>query len=116
MTKSLNDLKNLVAQFVREREWEQFHDPKNLSCAISIEAAELMEIFRWIHSDKSYEIVDEKNTEVRHEIADVFIATLAFCVSAKIDPEKAIFEKLEEIKKKYPVEKVKGKSKKYTEY
>ena len=116
MTKSLATLKKLTEQFIEERNWQQFHDPKNLSCAISIEAGELMEIFTWINSDKSYDIVKEKNKEVRHEIADIFIATLAFCVSAKIDPEQAILEKLEEIKKKYPVEKVKGRSNKYTEY
>ena len=105
MTKPLNNLKELIEQFIKERNWQQFHDPKNLSCAISIEAAELMEIFTWVNSDKSYDTVKEKNKEIRYEIADIFIATLAFCVSAKIDPEEAILEKLEEIKKNIPLKK-----------
>jgi len=118
MTKkhTLEDFKKLVTTLIKEREWEQFHSPKNLSMAISLEAAELMELFTWIDSKESLNIVEQKNKKVRHEIADIFIAALAFCFSANIDPEKAILEKLEEIKAKYPVEKVKGKSNKYTDY
>ena len=116
MTKSIHELKKLIAHFVKERDWEQFHSPKNLSIAVSTEAAELMELFTWIDSDKSMDLVKKKNAEVRHEVADVFIAALSFCVAANLDPEKIILEKLEEIKKKYPVDKAKGKCNKYSDY
>jgi pterin-4a-carbinolamine dehydratase/NTP pyrophosphatase (non-canonical NTP hydrolase) len=108
-------LKNEVEQFVTERDWVQFHSLKNLSMAIATEAAELMEPFLWLEpiQEKSLET---KRTEIEHELADVLIASLAFANRFNVDIAKAIDRKLEHNRKKYPIEKAKGRSDKYTVY
>ena len=109
-------LQEKIAQLVKERDWEKFHSPKNVSIDIAGEAAELMEHFKWLNDQESFEILNKKRKEIEEEIADVFISALSFCNATHIDPEKVILAKLEEIKAKYPVDQVKGKSLKYTEY
>ncbi len=111
---TLQQLKDKVAAFVREREWEQFHSPKNLSMAIAIEAGELMEKFLWIEGDKVYKELDSNRTEIEEEFADIIIALLAFCNACNIDVSKAFEHKLALICEKYPVEKAKGRYLKYT--
>lgn len=113
---SIQDIKNLVNQFVSEREWQQFHSPKNLSMAIAIEAAELMEPFRFVTSEESKEILEKDKEQISTEIADVLIATIAFCNLHNIDISHAITKKLESLKQKYPVDKAKGSNKKYHHY
>lgn len=112
---SLNDFKDKVKQFVKERDWEQFHSPKNLSMDISIEAAELMELFLWCKSENSLTIFKEKEQDVKDEVADIFMALLCFCNVTGIDLEQAFLSKLKRTAQKYPVEKCKGKSTKYTD-
>lgn len=112
---TIKELKDLVETFVQEREWKQFHSPKNLSMGISIEANELMEKFVWVDGKESYEVIKTKRQEVEDELADVIIASFIFAQHNNIDISKIFHHKLEEIKKKYPIELSKGKNLKYTE-
>lgn len=123
--KTLNDssttvaeLKSRILAFVREREWEQFHAPKNLSMALAAEAGELMEHFLWADADVSREIVHKdaaRRKKIEEELADVIIYALEFSNATGIDVAAAIESKMEANGKKYPVEKARGRSEKYTE-
>ena len=108
---TLKDLKSKVENFVNERDWEQFHDPKNLAMSISIEAAELMEIFQWSSNDESSQKMDTKDSRIHaiEEVADILIYIIAFCNRNNIDISEAILNKLKKNKKKYPKDKFKGK-------
>jgi len=101
-------LKDLLA-FRDERDWAQFHNPKDLALAISIEANELLAEFLW----KKYEEADQE--KVKKEVADVLTFCLFLCDRYGWDPQKIMLEKLQENKKKYPVEKAKGTATKYTD-
>lgn len=103
----MQEILQSILEFNRERDWEQFHSPVNLAKSISIEAGELLECFQW--SD------EYTQAEVEEEIADVMMYCLMFCEKTGIDPEKAMLKKLEKNRTKYPVEKARGNSKKYTE-
>ena len=91
-TTTLADLRTLIADFVRQRDWNQFHSPKNLSMSLAIEAAELMEHFQWLTIDQSREIAQqpEKLCEVSDELADVLCYTLALANELSIDVSSAI--------------------------
>lgn len=112
---SLKDLQEKVKQFVQERDWKQFHSPKNLAMDISIEAAELMELFLWCKSEDAQRVFKEKEQDVKDEIADVLLGILCFCNATGINLEQAFLSKLKRVAQKYPVEKCKGKSTKYTD-
>ncbi len=114
---NLGELKNQVLSFARERDWEQFHSPKNLSMALAAEAAELMEHFLWIDSEASRATLAEKRlrTAVEEELADIVIYALEFANQTGVDMAAAIESKLKQNAIKYPVEKSKGRSVKYTE-
>lgn len=116
MNNQIDKLKQLIQEFRDERDWQKFHNPKDLSQALSIEASELSEIFLWITQEDSYNIVEEKKEAVSDEMADVFAYLLALSNVTGIDLETALLNKLEKNKNKYPVDEVKGSSKKYTEY
>ncbi|MEK6932882.1 MAG: nucleotide pyrophosphohydrolase [Nanoarchaeota archaeon] len=114
---SLNELREMIRKYVNERDWEQFHNPKDLALALNLEISEVLEHFRFKNNDEinSY-IKDFKNKkELGHEISDVlyFLVRLADVMS--IDLPHAFKEKFEVMKEKYPIEKAKGSSKKYTE-
>ena len=95
----------VLRQFIAERDWQQFHTPENLAKSISIEAAELLELFQWSEpSDLS---------EVRDELADVITYCLLLADKYDLDVEKIVLEKLEKTKAKYPVDKFFGSSEKY---
>ena len=93
--------------FNEERDWDQFHSPENLAKSISIEAGELLECFQWNS--------DYKKEEVELELADVLSYCYMMADKLGLDPNEIVLRKLEISKKKYPVEKAKGSSKKYTE-
>lgn len=116
-TTNIAKLKKLMEDFVQERDWEQFHNPKDLSISLAIEAAELMEIFQWKENKPPSEVKKEAKTmeKIREELADVIIYSLAIANRLDIDVASAVQEKIEKNKKKYPVEKAKGTAKKYTE-
>lgn len=115
-TTTIDQLKTKLKQFVEERDWQQFHSPKNLSMAIVSEAAELLELFMWVESKDSVDRLQEKRQEVEDEVADVILAVLAFASRYDIDIAQAIEHKMKKNAQKYPVELVKGKWKKYNEY
>ncbi len=114
--KSLQALLEKQLAFYREREWEQFHSPKNLVMNLATELGELVEPFRWL-TEKQSGALDKKTSDaVAQEIADVFMTLLHLSHSLGIDPVEASFEKLEAMAEKYPVSKSRGKALKYTEY
>jgi dCTP diphosphatase len=113
----LAELKERVLAFARERDWEQFHSPKNLSMALAAEAGELMENFLWVTTEESLQTArDPKRREaIEHEIADIVIYALQFANQTGIDLASAIATKMAVNARKYPVEKARGRSAKYTE-
>lgn len=114
---TLSELKGRVLAFAREREWEQFHSPKNLSMALAAEAGELMEHFLWMDSKESIEVSanHSRREKISEELADVIIYALEFANMTGIDVAAAIHTKMAANAQKYPVEKARGSSAKYTE-
>jgi dCTP diphosphatase len=110
-------LKERVLAFARERDWEQFHAPKNLSMALAAEAAELMEHFLWATPQESRAVALDpaKRAKIAEELADVVIYALEFANATGLDLSAAIDAKIEANALKYPVEKARGRSAKYTE-
>jgi len=102
----LLDLRMQVADFVRERDWEQFHDAKNLSMAIATEAAELMELFRWIPNHRCRSEIPEA---ARYELADILIFCISFANRYDIDIHQCVTEKIRRNAQKYPADQFKGK-------
>jgi len=113
---TIQELKERMAQFVRERDWEQFHTPKNLSMSIAIEAAELMEHFQWLTIEQSKNLDDAALQSMREELADIVIYALSLANILEVDLTRAITDKMEKNIRKYPKEKVRGKAHKYTYY
>lgn len=113
----LAELKRRVLAFAQERDWEQFHSPKNLSMALAAEAAELMEHFLWSTPEASREIAAEpaKRQKIAEELADVVIYSLEFANMTGLDVAAIIEAKMAANARKYPVEKARGRSDKYTE-
>jgi dCTP diphosphatase len=111
------DLKARVLAFVRARDWEQFHNPKNLSMALAAETGELMEHFLWATPEQSRAIAADaaKRAKIADELADVVIYALGFANVTGLDLAAAIDAKMAANAQKYPVEKAKGRSEKYTE-
>jgi len=109
-TTTVNELRTLVDDFVAERDWQQFHSPKNISMALAIEAAELMEHFQWITIDQSRQIADdpEKLAAVAEELADVLSYSLAMANSLGIDIASTIQAKMVKNAAKYPAEEFRG--------
>lgn len=114
---TIAELRTRVLAFVHEREWEQFHSPKNLSMALAAEAGELMEHFLWAESKDSLKVAHDlkKRPAIEAEIADVVIYALEFANICGIDLASAIATKMAANAKKYPVEKARGRADKYTE-
>ncbi len=113
---SLDDLTARIRQFAEERDWEQFHCPKNLSMALIVEAAELVEHFQWLSRQQSGELNDERHDAVSLEMADVLIYLLRMADRLNIDLLEAARKKIEINAKKYPIAFAKGKADKYTCY
>jgi NTP pyrophosphatase (non-canonical NTP hydrolase) len=113
----LQEIKDRVLAFAKERDWEQFHAPKNLSMAIATEAAELMEHFLWQSPEASRTNMDEAKVraKVEEELADVFIFAIEFANMTGMDITTIIDAKIKRNAEKYPVEKAKGRSVKYNE-
>ena len=102
-----------ILKFRNDRDWEQFHDSKNLALALSIEASELNELFLWKNSADDIENVSK--TRLAEELADVLVYALLLAEKNDLDIESIILDKLEKNNKKYPVDKSRGNSKKYTD-
>lgn len=116
MTDRLDQLRDRLREFVRERDWEQFHSPKNLAMAMIVEAAELVEHFQWLTEDQSKDITPEKREQVAQEIADTFVYLLRMSDVLGIDLIDAANAKITLNAQKYPADKVRGSNAKYTEY
>jgi NTP pyrophosphatase (non-canonical NTP hydrolase) len=113
----IDSFQKVISNFARERDWEQFHTPKNLSMALSVEASELVEIFQWVTAEQSQNI---KNIpEIKHaaaeEIADILTYLLRISDLLEIDIPTSLEQKIEKNGEKYPIDKAKGNAKKYTE-
>lgn len=112
----LDKIKKKLREFAQARDWEQFHSPKNLSMALAGEVGELLELFQWLTEDQSKKLSPEQRKSVEEELADVFIYLLRLADRLDIDLVEATNDKMNINKLKYPADKVKGSSKKYTEY
>ena len=110
---NFNDLRAAIRAFAQARDWEQFHTPKNLVMALSVETAELLEHFQWLTPAQSVDLDAETREEVAQEIADVLIYLTRLADVLGVDPLQAAFDKIELNALKYPVDKSKGKNTKY---
>lgn len=109
-TTTVAELKKLMEAFVAERQWEPFHDPKNLSASIAIEAAELMEHFQWLRSDQLDSVKQDPKTmsEIREELADILAYALSFATRMGIDIASALEQKMKKNAAKYPASEFQG--------
>ncbi len=107
-----------IHAFADERNWDQFHNPKNLAMALSVECSELVEVFQWLSHEEASNIKHDpdKMNQISDEIADVTVYLLRLADKLGVDIEKAIDSKMKKNERKYPVEKVHGSAKKYTGY
>jgi NTP pyrophosphatase (non-canonical NTP hydrolase) len=110
------NLADRIKTFCAERDWERFHAPKNLAMALTVEAAELLEIFQWMSEDESRTLPTAKLERAREEIGDVMILLTNLASHLGIDPTEAAHAKMDVNAAKYPADLVRGKSLKYDEY
>lgn len=115
MTDSLRELAARLERFAEERDWRQFHSPKNLASALIVEAAELLEPFQWLTEQQSRELAPEKREAVAMEIADVLIYLVRLADVLGIDPVEAAQAKLCVNAQRYPVERSRGNNRKHDE-
>jgi dCTP diphosphatase len=115
---NLELINNEIETFIQERDWDQFHSIKNLTMALSVEASELAEIFQWMKEADSNAVAlnSDLKSKVEEEVADVLIYLLRIANKSSINLEQAVLAKIKKNAKKYPAEKVRGSSKKYSEY
>ena len=111
----LESIQQKIISFRNERDWAQFHDPKNLAEALSIEAGELLENFLWKTTEQSRNLTAEELKNIKEELADIFIFLTYLSEEYKIDLLNEVKKKIEVNETKYPVQKAKGSSRKYTE-
>ncbi len=109
----MQDINNKINKFSEDRDWDQFHSPKNLVMALTGEVGELNEIFQWKTEEESLNLSKEVQIHTEEEIADVAIYLLRLCTKLNIDLEDAILSKIEKNELKYPINKAKGNAKKY---
>ena len=109
-------LRDKLRVFAEAREWDQFHSPKNLSMALMVEVAELMEHFQWLSEAQSGNLDAEKKTEVAEELADILLYLIRLSDKLEVDLLEATLLKLDKNNLKYPADQVRGSSKKYSEY
>ena len=112
---TLDELRHRVRRFVVERDWGQFHSPKNLAMALTVEASELLEIFQWLTEEESRNLAPQAKAAAADEIADVLIYLLQLCHHLGVDPLAAARDKIAKNALKYPVESSRGNNKKYSE-
>ena len=112
---TLQDVKDTIARFTAQRDWQQFHSAKNVAMALVSEAAELMAHFRWSKHGQDAAVLDDAQSlrEIRHEVADVLLLLAEFANVAGIDMAQAVQEKMEINAQRYPVEKSRGTARKY---
>ena len=116
MSEPLRALQHRLAAFAAARDWEQFHSPKNLAMALSVEAAELVEEFQWLTEEQSRTLGTDRRERVRLELADVFIYLLRMADTLGVDLLHAADDKIALNEQKYPAARVRGDARKYDEY
>ena len=112
----LATLRVVLRKFAKERDWEQFHNPKNLSMALSVEAGEIMEHFQWLAPEETRSLTPERRDAVAEELADVLIYLVRLADVLDIDLPEAAGRKIKKNALKYPTDRVRGKALKYSEY
>ena len=111
----LGDLSKALGRFASERDWDQYHSPKNLTAALTVEVAELLEHFQWITEEQSQNLRAEELAKAREEMADVLLYLLRLASKLDIDLVRAAIEKIQLNARKYPIDRSRGSSKKYTD-
>jgi len=111
-----DDLTRRLAEFAQERDWEQFHSPKNLAMALIVEAGELVEKLQWLTEEESHKPSEKTLEGIKEEAADVLLYLLRFADRLDIDLERAAWAKIEKNALKYPADQVRGSARKYTDY
>ena len=106
----MQKIEKLIKKFSQERDWDKFHNPKNLAMALSVESSELLEIFQWLNEEESLKLKDKKLEHLKEEIADVAVYLLRICMSYDINLEEAIVSKMKKNELKYPLNDKEGKS------
>ena len=109
----IDKIRKRLQEFAKERDWEQFHNPKNLSMALSVEASELLEIFQWQKAEEYKNASEEQKEMIKDEIADIFYYLIRISDKLDINIEEALIKKMQKNRKKYPKDLVKGKAVKY---
>ncbi len=112
---SLVALTQALRQFAAERDWDQFHSPKNLVMALSVEVAELMEHFQWLTPDEAGALSEQRKAAVREELADVLLYLVRLADKLEVELVGAAYDKIELNARKYPADKAHGSMRKYTE-
>jgi len=111
---TIKQLKDIIIKLAQERDWGQFHSPKNLAMNIAVEASELMELFIWCTTQESDDEVEKNRKEIEQELSDIFIGICLFANRTNIDIAFAVQNKIKIIEERYPIHLAKGKSTKYT--
>ena len=106
-------LRTRLRRFAAERDWDQFHSPKNLAMALSAEAAELVEVFQWLSQEQSADLSDADRASVKEEVGDVLIYLIRICDKLEIDLERAALDKIDLNERKYPADVARGNATKY---
>jgi NTP pyrophosphatase (non-canonical NTP hydrolase) len=115
LSAELDGLRDALRQFAADRDWDQFHSPKNLAMALSVESAELLEIFQWLTEEQSKSLAPDQKAAAGEEIADVLLYLIRIADQLGIDPVAAAQRKMIANAQKYPADKARGNNKKYTE-
>jgi dCTP diphosphatase len=115
MPDALLRLRDALRAFAADRDWDQFHSPRNLATALAVEAAELLEPFQWLTDEQSRDLSPDARTAVEEELADVLLYLVRLADRLDVDLERAAMAKIEKNARKYPVDKAKGSSRKYTD-
>ena len=115
-TNSLEELREALDLFVKERDWDKFHTPRNLATALSVEVAELLEHFQWMNEEEAAPLMQSDVDEIAAEMADVLMYLIRLADRLGIDLVDSSFSKLQQNRLKYPVEKARGRRTKYTKF
>ena len=116
--RTINDAMELVKEFCEERDWDQFHNPKDLAIGMATESAELLELFRFRTNEQCMEMMSDpsRSEDIKDELADVFYFVLSFAQMTGIDLYEALFHKIDKNRKRYPMDKSKSSNRKYDEF
>ena len=117
---NVEEIKTYLREFSKDRDWDQYHTPKNLACALSVEASELLEIFQWMNQEEENNLVLDNSNENRKKIEDEMSDILTYLIRLsdilKIDLSSSMKRKFQENEEKYPADQVRGSARKYNDY